>query len=157
LQISSNRPLQQIHRKIVEREQENSSQPALIDFTFNSPFVNYSSSYSNSINSTYYKKYFNNNFKLGIGKSDSACQLDDGSIVIVKTFVQRGEEKLFFCQKFQQCISAFKTPCDSLKINISFVSSLDPIETYKISKIVKKIVLLPCGSSYFAVPLIHLS
>lgn len=155
---STNCPLQQAHRRLIERE--NQILPAA-----STPFVpclNSPWSYSNppayfANCSEFYKKFQNTLFKLSVLSADRACEILNGDIVIIKTFLKKDGKELFVGRQFIDRTNFYSTPCPSSVLNIYLLSKPGPIKCFNTSQIVKKVILLPCGTKYLAAPLIHLS
>lgn len=152
---SSNCPLQQVHRRLVERESQadKASCRALLP-GLSSPF-NFSSPLLPS-NTQYFKQFNHTLFKVKVGQSDSVCELEDKSVVVVRAFFKQGTRELFLAQKFQNTCNAYKTPCLSAEVNIRRVSNLSAITLFDTTRILRKIFLLPIGTEFFAAPLNHL-
>ena len=73
----------------------------------------------------------------------------------MKSFLE-SDDKLFIGRKFLNSLDAYQTPCASTELDISLYQSKGPVESFNVSEIVKKVIILPSGENYWAIPLLHL-
>jgi len=101
-----------------------------------------------------YEQIYMTKFMLSIRRPDNAILVGENTY-LVKNILCQGDDRQCVCQRFRHRESYFTYPFDSLKINISLVSGLsEHLETFDVSKLVTKVVLLPLKDKFVSIPMI---
>jgi hypothetical protein len=147
---SSNNPLQQAHRRIIEREHlEEEECASKTDAEF---LVEWEGSPNwNNLTSTdakQFKKYKIANSLLSATFPNNVCQLSDGSVVKIRSFFVNKKDSGFIGQKFKQEENLYKLPSHSKNFNIKLVSNLDEFKKFSIELISNKCILFPFDNKF---------
>ena len=142
-------PLQQVHRRLVEREKlEVGKKPSAIYPKFSKPIDSESRSQS-------YKVCEFADFILKTTIGNNACRLRDGSVVLIKSFDERNGIQSITGHVFRKCDEFYSSPCSSKLLNVQCVSRPTSEQRFVIDQIENKCVLLPFNSAYVCYPLLH--
>lgn len=103
------------------------------------------------------KSFRANGFKVSPGKKDSCVGLVNGSIVVVEdiSHSSNGVDLVVIGREFLEKTDFFMDPCPSSLVGIHRVSKLSCLNTWSVSAIDKKYVLLPHKSEFIALSLLH--
>lgn len=140
-------PLQQVYRRLVEREKIDLS-------SFKQPVCQVSF-FQVDINSPEcFKVCKFANFELSNKLGNNFCKLKDGTIIKIHHFV-RGSPSELFGQKFKKREDFFQSPCPSSLIGVQLISDLSAVRRFNINLIESKCVVLPFETEFICYPLIH--
>jgi len=154
---SRNRPLEQIHNRIIER---NRIQP--ISKTSEQRFqLKFPRAINKLTQSTekHYSYFARNEFTIRTRIGDNACELTCGTIVKVNSVVQEANEKIsILSRSFLKREKLYTEPSDSTIIGIYKVSDLsNNLTRWNINLVRRKCVLVPIDVNHWACfPLIHI-
>lgn len=156
----SNQPLQQICRRIKEKEQWQSIKSSSKIHIQRFQPLRKSSSDSNRPNmgksGISYEKISCSNFTLSINGKDSTVFLKNNSVMKIFNFIETEEELLIIGKVFARKESFCHYPCDLKHISVYKVSNLSrEYEVYSSEAIVAKAVLLPHRNGFACIPIIH--
>lgn len=150
------KPLQQIHRRISEKNTANELRtqntalqyPILISRNKNNlPFGCY-----DSCNALKFS-----DFKLSCSKdADRYCFLKNNKIVAVRFIGMQNGNPIIIGQEFKNCAPFPLYPCDSTSMNVFLVSDdFTELKLFPTTDILRKAVLLPWGGKSLVLPLLH--
>lgn len=156
----SNQPLQQICRRIKEKEQWQSIKSSSKIHTKQFQPLHKNSSDSNRPNmgksGISYKKITCSKFTLSINGRDSTVFLRNNSVMKIFNFIETEKELLVIGKVFTRKESFGHYPCDLKHISLYKVSNLSrEYEVYSSNAIVAKAVLLPYRDDFACIPIIH--
>lgn len=142
---SPNRPLEQVHKRLIE--QERASIPSQNNKIFGLKGGNPETGQ--------YTKYYTASYILKKSIADNCILFNDGSIGLIECF-EKTSGIIVVYKKFSQKQSLFVKPCDSALLDIFYVNELKP-ELYKspVSSILTKFYKIPYNRGFAVFPLIH--
>lgn len=153
-----NRPLQQVVRRIHERKL-NLVASCVVDAS--TPSVKLERLYHTGVVPTncapcnQYKQVFIQGAMINL-ESGNNCIVIGEDVVLVCNIISMAEEVLFVCQKFRHVENFFDYPLESKLLGVLCVHEICEEKCVISAKLFKcKCVLLPEGSKYVALPLVH--
>lgn len=149
----ADKPLQQLHRRLEESNNNNIIDYKQKTYGFRKPI--HTLEVINGIVSKF-EEYKTEHFLLKINSPDNICCINTNIVKIIAFGYSSEGLAMVFGQKFVDCTYAYKKPCKSSIFNTFKVSNLcDFIESWPIESINTKMVLLPSDDSFIALPLLH--
>ena len=148
------KPLQQIHRRLVEkirvrsskREKVNTPYPKLISATHDVlPLECYNS----------HRKLQFENFELNTKRPNNCCILQDGSIVIINHIGKRHGEIVVIGRRVTNSEGIANYPIESTLVGIHKIISVSKLEVHLASKISRKAIMFGHKSISYVTPLLH--
>jgi len=97
------------------------------------------------------------NILMETSEPNNCCQMQDGSIVIVRNFSysRTGKQMVVVGQKFLSVKDLYKYPLPSSKLGIHFVTTLSSLQTWPVKWVRKKMYRVPLQEGFSVVPLLH--
>lgn len=151
------KPLQQIDRRIMERNAANKLRVCTNSVKYPIIMSRNNKKIPFQCSESYDILQFRN-FKLSCCKAaDSFCFLKNNKIVMIRHIGLRNGNPVIICQEFINYLSYTLYPCDSRCLNVFVVSdNLNTLKYFSITEISRKAVVLPWKGGQFCVfPLLH--
>lgn len=158
---ASPRPLQQICKRILERNRFNSARKTRPSRHF---IITHDNGPIGGVNGVVrqFKKYEDGNYCLSVGQPDNCVGLANGQIGLINNFVECVEEErsvhYVVCQVFTEYNNLYDYPLESSSslLNIHVVSGLSrEYSVFNFEEIKHKCVLLPHFHVHVCFPLLH--
>ena len=147
-------PLQQIHRRLVEKRRSSSKREKPHDNWPKLLMKLYCGIPLNCNNP--HKKLKFETYELSIKRPDNCCILKNGDVVIISHIGKRNGEAVIIGKKVINKKVIENYPIDSTMVGIFQITKLSDMQVYEALKIKKKAVMFDYKEKTYVVPLLHL-